>query len=351
MTVAVFIVVLANNVGLHPRVRNAGIKTSILIFVASSCECLSLCINGIAFNSILHQLVKAIELSITPLVPIIASCMFYIEDNSDKFKKVVFFFIFCNFIMEFMSCTSTNLVFYIDSGNNFARGNYYFFYIIVNFLSTVFCFSKAFQFCRKFQTKNYILLFSIISFLVMGVSIQFVYPDILASRLTQIISLLLLYIFYNETTMYVDKLTTLLNQSSYQNTLERIDTDELFILIFDVDDFKNINDTYGHGFGDRVLRKIGETLKKCYGEYGKVYRIGGDEFAVIIKKEMSKLQLQQLNSKFSAALDEIRKSLPELPYISYGSAFYTPSSSLREVKEEADRNMYREKANRKQHYH
>lgn len=57
----------------------------------------------------------------------------------------------------------------------------------------------------------------------------------------------------------------------------------LVLLIFDVDDFKNINDTYGHQFGDKVLKTIGEHLQGAVRTEDIVARAGGDEFLVCIK--------------------------------------------------------------------
>ncbi len=54
------------------------------------------------------------------------------------------------------------------------------------------------------------------------------------------------------------------------------------IVIMDVDHFKNVNDTYGHLYGDKVLARVGQKLKEVVGEDGIVGRIGGDEFMIIL---------------------------------------------------------------------
>ena len=53
--------------------------------------------------------------------------------------------------------------------------------------------------------------------------------------------------------------------------------------MFDVDDFKQINDRYGHIQGDLCLAGIAECIKKSYANFGYCYRIGGDEFCVLLK--------------------------------------------------------------------
>jgi len=56
----------------------------------------------------------------------------------------------------------------------------------------------------------------------------------------------------------------------------------LCLIMLDVDDFKPINDTYGHLKGDEVLKKIAEMAKFSVGEKGSVYRYGGEEFIVLL---------------------------------------------------------------------
>ncbi len=56
---------------------------------------------------------------------------------------------------------------------------------------------------------------------------------------------------------------------------------EMALLLFDIDDFKYYNDTYGHGAGDEVLRESYKLMRQCCREHDVVVRIGGDEFAVL----------------------------------------------------------------------
>ena len=55
------------------------------------------------------------------------------------------------------------------------------------------------------------------------------------------------------------------------------------MLLFDVDDFKSINDTYGHEIGDKALIKIVNTFKKVFRDDDCICRIGGDEFVVFLR--------------------------------------------------------------------
>jgi len=52
--------------------------------------------------------------------------------------------------------------------------------------------------------------------------------------------------------------------------------------MLDIDDFKRVNDVYGHGAGDEILRSLADTLKDAVRTSDVVYRLGGEEFAIVI---------------------------------------------------------------------
>ena len=80
-----------------------------------------------------------------------------------------------------------------------------------------------------------------------------------------------------------DALTGLPNRLMFAQRLEKAMRDGPFGLIFvDLDDFKDVNDRYGHAAGDELLRAVGERLAKCLSDDDILARIGGDEFAILI---------------------------------------------------------------------
>ncbi len=67
-----------------------------------------------------------------------------------------------------------------------------------------------------------------------------------------------------------------------------------WLLIIDVDDFKNINDQFGHAFGDEVVRHVAETLQKAVKNRGMVGRFGGDEFMIFLNRVPTREALKDL---------------------------------------------------------
>ena len=83
--------------------------------------------------------------------------------------------------------------------------------------------------------------------------------------------------------MYVDELTQVYNRK-YLNVFINSVRGELCIILLDIDHFKNINDTYGHIFGDFVLKELANLLKKNIRKDDIIIRMGGEEFLIILKE-------------------------------------------------------------------
>lgn len=161
-----------------------------------------------------------------------------------------------------------------------------------------------------------------------------------------------IYIYYNELVQCLDGMTGLLNQKSFSNYLEARENEEkkCFIIIMDVNDFKYVNDNYGHEFGDKILIEVSKIIKETYKNYGKCYRMGGDEFAVIMQTGLN--QIDTIKEKFISSLEVARLEIPELPHVSWGYSEYIPENrkfhSLKDAKQEADDRMYENKKQFKQ---
>ena len=109
--------------------------------------------------------------------------------------------------------------------------------------------------------------------------------------------------------------------------------------IIDADNFKSINDTYGHAVGDIVLQRIADVVKKEFRSMDYICRIGGDEFAVIMV-EVSKKHRDVIARKLTSINKELSLAKENTPAISlsmgvalskYEVIFpsFEPSSSVR----------------------
>lgn len=145
-----------------------------------------------------------------------------------------------------------------------------------------------------------------------------------------------------------DQLTGLYNRRAYETDVKELNAgiiDEDFVYIsIDVNSLKAVNDTLGHNAGDELLIGTSECIKKCFGAYGKLYRIGGDEFIGLINADennLTKLQseIKELTECWSG---DIVKSLS----ISCGYAKkseFDEGTSIKEMAAVADKRMYEAK--------
>lgn len=92
--------------------------------------------------------------------------------------------------------------------------------------------------------------------------------------------------------------TGLLNKRALtEYTIEQLnekDGNTRWLVIIDIDDFKHINDTYGHMFGDQVIRRVAEIMQELIGQRGVIGRFGGDEYVILLEKVQTREQLKTL---------------------------------------------------------
>lgn len=105
-----------------------------------------------------------------------------------------------------------------------------------------------------------------------------------------------------------DRMTGLYNHASFYGFLENItrqngsDMSDVTLAVIDIDNFKMVNDTYGHSKGDEVIIFLATVLKRRFSDIGYVCRYGGEEFAVIFVNRKGK----EVKSLMEGALEEFR---------------------------------------------
>ncbi len=112
---------------------------------------------------------------------------------------------------------------------------------------------------------------------------------------------------------YYDPLTGLPNRGMFQDRLRQAlalahrEDHKVCIVFLDLDNFKDVNDTYGHDFGDKILREVADRLAGSMRESDTLARLGGDEFVVILTSvvclESTAAAVQRLLSVFSLPFD------------------------------------------------
>lgn len=139
-----------------------------------------------------------------------------------------------------------------------------------------------------------------------------------------------------------DSLTGIKNRSIFDKMYRSIHkTENVTLVLLDIDSFKEINDTYGHEAGDKILKKVASLLHRSFRSDDIICRIGGDEFAIILKGIDSKYR-EQLQSKINFIMEKLRTAKDDLPVstVSIGVAFGNSKCTFKELYKYADEALY-----------
>ncbi len=152
-----------------------------------------------------------------------------------------------------------------------------------------------------------------------------------------------------------DGLTGLRNRHGFEkeeSKIARKKEKKTFTLIsMDIDNFKIINDLYGHAFGDEVLTKMAKDLRQVFGYQNLTSRTGGDEFSILFTNQSYK-DLEPSIKKFTTRQHSVRHHGKNICFTaSIGVATYPDqASSLDELARKSDRALYAVKRNGKKNY-
>lgn len=145
-----------------------------------------------------------------------------------------------------------------------------------------------------------------------------------------------------------DKLTQCYNRRAYENDLQvhpDIPLEEDFVFVsMDVNGLKTVNDTLGHAAGDELLSGAAECMRRCLGNSGRVYRMGGDEFAAIIYANEDRLK--EMKADLEETIDSWSGELVNKISVSCGYVTKKefPDMTVAEMAKIADDRMYEAKA-------
>ena len=143
-----------------------------------------------------------------------------------------------------------------------------------------------------------------------------------------------------------DAVTGLYNRNYWEQIISDVTlqprTQNFSLILIDVDNLKEINDTYGHTAGDKVIEIVGQAIKKCIRKEDAGLRYGGDEFIILLFNQDKKAAYR--------VVERIRREISKLAagqgmniQISAGVAYYDSLRNMGDIIKMADRNLYKEK--------
>lgn len=138
-----------------------------------------------------------------------------------------------------------------------------------------------------------------------------------------------------------DRLTGAYNRAGFEERFQTADQNTIALVLIDVDEFKGINDTYGHSVGDLILKRVVYLIQTQFRAEDYVCRIGGDEFAIIMLFVDSTMRSQVLN-KINNINQQLQSPTGNLPKtsLSVGVAFGDRKNPTEDMFKDADAALY-----------
>lgn len=281
---------------------------------------------------VIRRITSFLNFAVSPVLPLLLYKIFVRRKNS----IVVYLPVVLNFIVCFISIFS-GIIFSINVENKYARGPLF----IIPFLTTIgyllliiFKPDKSKLTSRRIER---LFLFGIIGALFLMMFLEIEYGLSFLTWDVSCMGIVMYYLLLNIYQAIVDPLTGAYNRQMYNKALDAlVKKGQGMIAFVDINNFKEVNDRFGHDVGDRYLIIFAETLNRNFYGFASLYRIGGDEFVLIAKKDNVK--------KFVLSLDKARKDAFENEIeFACGYKVYNKNQSIEEILKEADDLMYADK--------
>jgi len=241
--------------------------------------------------------------------------------------------------------------FYFEDGVYY-RGEYFLLRAVALMIFIILLLVYAFRFRNNFMSeyKNSILCLPI--FALLGALSQVFFANMATTYAGISIGCLILFFFFQSKDVNVDYLTGVLNRRGLDIKMEDKVKQSIYngknfsALMMDIDNFKSINDQFGHAAGDRAIKCLADILVNIFGDEAFIGRFGGDEFCVITDE----IDEDETRSKIVRLHDEIsrlrkKNGWPKAVDISCGYRVYDCKSgvSAEDFQKQIDKLMYEEK--------
>lgn len=277
--------------------------------------------------------------SLSPIIPIAITLIF--DSRILTTHKVLLLPSLINIVATVLS-PFFNLIFYVDAYNNYLRGHFFFVFIVLYVINYLILIMSTLDVGKKYNYPIKRKMMTLFLFTIIGTSIQVINPLIYSSMHCITLTLFLYFLMMSEFDSSFDTLSGLYNRAALDRVIKGLNkAKSLTVIVLDIDDFKMINDTYGHDYGDTVIKQIAMIIKDSFGKHYSCYRFGGDEFA-IISEEVNPDKLENQLRRMTKILSEMRGKGHILPTVSYGYSFNGGEEILdfNQLLKEADEQMY-----------
>ncbi len=246
-----------------------------------------------------------------------------------------------------LNAFGTGLMFTVSESNVYHRENG----IIIGYISLVIYIVYSIYLVYSSDTQKLRLHFFPVLYFVVpcfaGAILQLIFYGITTSFISVTIGLIFVQMQIYAENSYMDALSGLLNRRYLNGVLTKRESayrGSLHGIMMDVNDFKKINDTYGHNAGDRAIRWMGDLLLKSMPRSGIVIRYSGDEFIMLLP-DVEDRDVRAVMDEISDRLEQFNQTGAE-PFalrVSMGYAKFEKEDNQETFQRKMDEAMYIEK--------
>lgn len=244
------------------------------------------------------------------------------------------------------------IVFSIDDANVYSRGPGLWILLFASYALMLYLVVVGYRHRSQIRDQVLIAIFAIVSAPAIGAAAQLLIFGAFLTWPLMALAITMSYVVLETVTASRDYLTGLASRLRAEDFLQSMveNRTPFGLAIIDLDDFKYINDHFGHHVGDEHLQYFAEALRRTFPEARMLGRLGGDEFVAVTRDE-SVEAMEHYREDLRLAL--LRRSLGDiranLLRFSYGTVIYRGDSEVTwdELYAKADQKMYADKANNK----
>jgi diguanylate cyclase (GGDEF)-like protein len=335
-----------HNVLLEEKLRRSFIYAICGISVAITAEMgTSYFTASSSFDRAMNVVFCTIGFSVSPFVPVLIATAF--ARHGSRLGMVLLIPAAINFILVSLS-PFFDFVFAVSPANEYERGPLFFIFVVAYMSSFAYLVEETVRAIRRFREKGRIVLIWLLLLFLTGTLMQLVWPAVHSTWPSISILMVFYYAYYCELLETHDAVTNLYSRRSYERHLLSLEKKRKgAIVLLDADDFKSVNDLYGHQFGDKCLMTIGESIYTSFSKIGTCHRIGGDEFCILCECTDEK-SLLDAEDAFKKSLDAFRKEDQRIPCVSFGHAVYDRQvhEKIEQAVAEADQKLFQYKKSR-----
>lgn len=256
----------------------------------------------------------------------------------------------CLVVLATVTTQFTGFIFYVDENKAYHRGSLFYGALGVSFFYFAYMVFLSYKEYRDTDRQEKVYLMCIFVAVVSGVVWQ-VFDNMVRSMWPSVgVGMLLYYVFTLESSSKYDLLSGVRNSNAYNRVKTGLTVHKDYaVIVFDINGLKRVNDEMGHYKGDQMIMSCASVITNAFFGVGRVYRIGGDEFVLIMTDIIPDYEIEKRIYVMEQGLKKASRML-EIPLSVSCGYEYHKSGELRtymDVFQKADTKMYLKK---REHY-